>query len=290
MDFQDLDLEMQGRYIGYYRNCRQKASDLSFVNMWSWMEVYGLQWAFDRDLVWIRQRRPVEAYWPPAGDWDRVDWEKILSALPAGLRFIRVPEHLAMLWKNQPNSRVSLFESREHWDYVYSVRELIELKGNRYHNKKQLLNQFLQQYDFTFEVMDDANIEEALALQTEWCAWRDCETSDALLEENKAIVRTLHDWNQLQGVFGAGILVDGEMVAYTVGEPLGDDTLVIHYEKACPSIVGGYQAINQLFLHHCGSRFASVNREQDLGEEGLRKAKLSYFPSHFIKKYEVLLE
>jgi hypothetical protein len=87
---------------------------------------------------------------------------------------------------------------------------------------------------------------------------------------------------------GGAILVDQKMVAYTVAEKTSEDTLIIHFEKGDPEYKGVYQAINQMFFEHSGKNCATVNREQDLDDEGLRKAKLSYNPVGFPTKYDVV--
>ena len=99
----------------------------------------------------------------------------------------------------------------------------------------------------------------------------------------------LTHWDDLQGLTGGVIQVEDLIVAYTIAETLSPDTIVVHYEKGCPDYKGVYQAINQMFLAHLDGDYRWVNREQDLGEEGLRKAKLSYNPVHFLKKYRVTI-
>jgi hypothetical protein len=96
------------------------------------------------------------------------------------------------------------------------------------------------------------------------------------------------NWDKLVDLTGGAILVDNMIVAYTVAEKYSPDTVLIHYEKGCPDYKGVYQAINQMFLAHLTEAFKWVNREQDLGEEGLRKAKLSYNPVEFLRKYRVI--
>ena len=104
------------------------------------------------------------------------------------------------------------------------------------------------------------------------------------MAENRAIFRVLKSWDVISGLFGAAIRVDGEMVAYTVAERLAEDMLVIHFEKGKPGYKGVYQAVNQMFLANSAREYRFVNREQDLDDEGLRKAKLSYLPVRFQKK------
>lgn len=189
-----------------------------------------------------------------------------------------------MLWEKQL-PELTLTSHREHWDYLYSVPELIELKGNRFHKKKNLFNQFVKKYDYQYVELGPECIEKALALQTEWCLWKECDDSAALDAENHVIVRIFSRWEELTGLFGAGLMHGHDMIAYTVAEALPDQTLVIHFEKGCPNYKGIYQAINKLFLENSARNFQTVNREQDLGDPGLRKAKESYNPSGFLKKY-----
>jgi hypothetical protein len=133
-------------------------------------------------------------------------------------------------------------------------------------------------------------VETVLNMQTEWCRWHDCEQSEALLAENDAVARVLAHWNDIPGLCGGIIRIDGVPVAYTLAEPLNSDTLVIHFEKAANGVKGAYQAINYLFCNDVGKNFLYINREQDLGDEGLRRAKLSYHPVDFTRKCAVIVK
>jgi hypothetical protein len=158
------------------------------------------------------------------------------------------------------------------------------------HGKKNLLNQFKKSYDFRYMPFGKEMIEKALEMQSEWCTWRDCESSETLSAENRAIEKALTAWKRLEDILtGGALLVDGSIIAYTIAEYLTREMLLIHFEKACPDHKGAYQAINQMFLENAPHPFEMVNREQDLGDEGLRKAKLSYNPVGFLKKYRVRL-
>ena len=281
--FAPISLEGREEYLERLAACPQKVSDYSFGNLWGWAEEYGLQWRFGESHVWILQTRPREIFWAPIGPWTNVDW-MACPCLAHGLAFTRVPELLCELWRRAMPDRLDLVEAREHWDYVYSIPELVELKGNRFHKKKNLLSQFLRTYDFEYKRLTPDCVEETLEMQRQWFSWRDPEESSALLAENEAIVRVLKNWDRIPGLLGGAIRADGEMIAYTVGEALTPDMLVIHFEKGRPGFKGVYQAINQMFLADAGAGHAVVNREQDLDDEGLRKAKLSYHPSGFLKK------
>ena len=260
------------------------------MNIWGWAEEYELRWAWDEELVWIRQSQPEEYLWAPVGSWDAVDWQSRLNTNPPlNSALTRVPEMLVNLWREQLSQEIQVAEERGNWDYVYRVADLIELKGKRYHKKKNLVNQFNRKYDFTYLPFGAEMVEQAMAMQTDWCTWRDCESSDILSSENRAIFKILKEWKQLAGLFGGALMVEDSMVAYTVAEPLTQDMLLIHFEKGDTQYKGIYQAINQLFLANSAAQYTLVNREQDLNDEGLRKAKLSYHPENYIRKYSVTM-
>ncbi|MBU2623096.1 MAG: DUF2156 domain-containing protein [Proteobacteria bacterium] len=288
LQFEPINIERQQDYLRLFRGCTQNASDYSFVNIWGWADEYGLMWAWDENLVWIKQTKPETVFWAPVGPWKDMDWKKILGSkfsIPAV--FIRIPEDLVSIWKNCGHSEMAIEESRGHWDYLYSVKELVELKGNRFHKKKNLLSQFIKTYKYDYIPLDHDMVDNALSMQDDWCAWRDCEASETLSSENRVIEKVLKAWHKLPDLKGGAVMADGKIAAYTVAEQLSDDTLLIHFEKGNQDYKGAYQAINRMFLEHNMAGYKIVNREQDLDNEGLRKAKLSYNPVDFLKKYRI---
>jgi hypothetical protein len=288
--FEPVALERQPEYLNLLDACPVKTSDYSFVNLWSWAGTYGLMWAWAPDLVWIKQTYPQEVYWAPVGAWDRVDWRAYTDDLQrSGGSCIRVPETLVTIWQDTFGDQIASSPSRAHWDYLYSIPELQTLKGNRFHKKKNLVNQFKKKYGFEYVPLTGKTTELAAGMQQSWCAWRDCESNDALDAENTAIAKVLANWQKLERLTGGAIMIGSDIVAYTVAEYLTDDTLLIHFEKGDPAFKGVYQAINQMFLERVENRYQIVNREQDLGDEGLRKSKLSYQPIDFMKKYTVTI-
>lgn len=288
LDFEPINLEKQEAYLKFLSRCPQIASDYSFLNLWAWSQEYQLSWAWDGDLVWIRQNLPDDYLWAPVGAWDAVDWpSRFQDKQNAQLVFTRVPEMLVRLWREKLPQQTNIEDERGNWDYLYNVKDLIELQGNRYHKKKNLLNQFNRNYAFTYLPFGADLVEQAMAMQTDWCTWRDCESSDILTSENRAIFKMLKEWRKLDGLFGGALLVEGSMVAYTLAEALTRDIVLIHFEKGDTQYKGIYQAINQQFLANSASDYTFVNREQDLNDEGLRKAKLSYHPVDYLQKYRV---
>jgi len=285
--FEAICLKHQDAYKAALCACPQVTSDYAFANLYGWAEHYGLQWRQEGGLVWIRQTLPQTIDWAPVGDWASVDWAN-LTCLNGPQRFTRVPETLLGIWQQAFGQRLRAVEARDHFDYVYSVPEMVELKGNKFHKKKNLLNQFEKSNIFEYTPMQAECVEEVLDMQAEWHGWQEM-PSEALVAENQAISRVLKNFDRLGNLIGGTIRVSGKVIAYTVGECLDKETLVIHFEKGDTRFKGVYQAINKHFLAAQEDRFSLVNREQDLGDEGLRKAKMSYNPVTLMKKFEVEL-
>ncbi|HPI93910.1 MAG TPA: phosphatidylglycerol lysyltransferase domain-containing protein [Deltaproteobacteria bacterium] len=286
-DFEPISLSRQDEYRRLLSSSDITASDYSFINLWAWADEHGLSWSFDSGLVWVRQDLPEPCLWAPVGPHDGIEWADLFARADLGaLPFTRIPEELLTRWMSALPGRVQAEEAREHWDYLYSVTELVELAGNRFHKKKNLLNQFLKRYAYDYRPIDPSLTAEVLATQGDWCAWRDCEAVETLAAENLAIRKVMDGWSRLAAIMGGAILVEGRIVAFTVGEAFRDDTLLIHFEKGLGEYPGIYQAINRMFLQE-HREFSIVNREQDLGNEGLRQAKLSYNPTGHVRKYRV---
>ncbi len=288
LSFEPISLEQQAQYQQKLARCPSIASDYSFINIWGWSRHYGLEWAFSDHLVWIRQNDPHPALWAPVGDWQAVDWAaEWAAAKQAAGCMIRVPETLLRILQDAFKKDIQVTETRGQWDYLYHRQDLVELRGNRFHKKKNLVNQFIKNYPYQYIPFGADMIDLAMAMQEDWCAWRDCESHEVLAAENKVIERILNDWRVLQGITGGALRVDGILVAYAIGEIMADQSIVIHFEKGDHEFKGSYQAINKLFLETLPETCQVVNREQDLDDEGLRKAKLSYNQFDFIRKYRV---
>ncbi len=288
--FEPISIDRQEQYNAILSSCpQQPTSDYAFANVWGWAEHYGLEWAFSEGIAWVRQTRPEHVYWAPLGPWDNYAWTECPIIRTAG-KFTRIPQYLAELWHGAFRDNIVMDSCKDHWDYVYDLRELVQLKGNKFHKKKNLLKQFIKKYEFEYQAMGPECVEEVLEMQAEWLKWfEDQNPSPALVAENKAITRVLQYWDQIGTLMGGAIRIKGKVVAYTVAEPIGIDSVVIHFEKGNTFYKGIYQAINQMFLEHEASSIKFVNREQDLGDEGLRKAKMSYHPKFFLKKFEAVI-
>ena len=167
---------------------------------------------------------------------------------------------------------------REDSDYIYKVSELINLSGTKFHSKKNLYNKFVKSYDYSYEEIGPHNIEECRSMKDSWVKSRDNEAESDILDK-------VFDNYDMFDFKGALLRVNGKVEAFTIGEELNSEVFVTHFEKANHEISGIYQAINRMFAENTIFGYIYVNREDDMGIEGLRKAKLSYNPVILLDKY-----
>ncbi len=288
MHFSPLHLHEKNLYMPFWQAMPQHSIDYSFVNIWGWCQYFNLEWCFDEHVCWLRQKN-TDTMWAPVGAWDRVDWHNH-EALRHGMRLVRVPEQLATTLEHALPGRVHKEDCRGQWEYLYSAEELLALSGNRFHKKRNHVNSFKKHYgEPDYHIMDENSIEDVLRLQDEWCQWHECSNSHALQAENEAINRVLSHWQDMDSLVGGAIYVSDVLVAFSVGEILGDDTLGVHYEKGRTGFRGVYQTMNNAFIKHAGASSTLINRAQDLDEEGLRHAKSSYLPVDFLRKYTITI-
>ncbi len=178
---------------------------------------------------------------------------------------------------------------RANADYIYSTADLINLAGRRYHRKRNHLTRFKRAYAFTYEDITPANIADCENIEREWMPNAATTALGGLERENFALQRSIASFSAL-GFEGGLIRIDGKPVAFTMGEVINPRAFVVHFEKALDGYDGLYAAINQTFAERHLQGFEYVNREEDMGIEGLRKAKLSYYPSLLLEKCVVTLK
>lgn len=174
-------------------------------------------------------------------------------------------------------------EDRANFDYVYRREALTTLAGRDLHGKRNLITQCLHEHDCRYEPITAINLPEVRSMMEQWCAARKCGHDTGLCQEFRAVKEVLTHYERLN-LIGGTVRVDGEIQAFAVGERLNPEVAVIHFEKAMPEVKGLYQVVNQWFCREALGAFPFINREQDLGIEGLRKAKQSYLPDRFVKK------
>lgn len=178
-----------------------------------------------------------------------------------------------------------LEEDRDNFDYVYTMESLRDLSGKKLHAKRNHINQFTARYGACYEYvrLNSDMLGECMALYNEWLQGKPPEDPDAVNEY--IAIRELITHMEALGVVGAGVRIEGKLRAYTLGECIDEEMAVVHIEKADTDIPGLFTLINNLFVKNELSHVRLINREEDMGLEGLRRAKLSYYPADFIEKY-----
>lgn len=292
ISFEPVKLNQKDCYYQYWEQTPCHSLDYTLANLWGWQNYFGLEWANTPNLLLLRQQKPNMINWAPLGDWAKADWDEMLASLPAGQKtFIRVPEELVQIWQKDLGSRVQVIEDRGHWEYLYNQSDLANLPGKNYHKKKNHYTGYVKEYgEPNYISLNNAMVEDVLGLQDEWCQWHECEASNSLRAENEAINQVLSHWNMFHGLLGGALYINERIVAFSVGEQLDQTTIGVHYEKGLNGYKGIYQAINKEFASRTASNFTLINRAQDVDEEGLRQAKMSYHPAGFLKKYRCLID
>lgn len=178
--------------------------------------------------------------------------------------------------------------NRDGADYIYEQEKLSTLSGKKLASKRNHINSFVQTYEnWRYEPITGQNMNEVFEMNKQWCKIAGCENESALKEEGCAVLEALNNFDELM-LSGGLIRANGKVVAFSVGDKLNDDTFLVHIEKAFPDIRGAYPIINREFVIHNCENFKYINREDDTGDEGLRKAKLSYKPVEILEKWDAV--
>jgi hypothetical protein len=268
-------------------------SELTFANLYIWQAAYHIGWSVHEDWLFFAGSRDEQAFaLPPVGPGPRKDaalallaWQKDDRGI-AEPRIERADRALVTELENEPSVRI--MESRDQYDYVYRSRDLIELSGNRYHSKRNHIHAMQKKYEYRYDPMKDMYVRQCTELVEKWCGIKRCEEDMNLLGEWDAVGEMLAHFEQLQ-VRGGVLLIEDRVAAFAFGELLNPTTAVVHIEKADPDIRELYTVINQQFSEHSLHDVAFINREQDLGQPGLRKAKMSYHPDHLVEKFTIIM-
>lgn len=275
------------RYIlpGECRNC-----DLSFANIFCWQEFHHTMWAEVEGFLVIRfypygrqdAKSPV-AYMQPVGEGDFAPILPLLAEDAAatfgqGLRLYGLCREGRRVISAAQGVHFAYDDDRSLSDYIYLAEDLRTLTGRRYQPKRNHLNRFQAAYNYRYEPLTPACFDECLALEEEWRAQRQSPTDSASMRhERRALELAFRHWEELD-LRGGVIRVDDRLAAFTYGSAITYDTFDCHVEKADTRYEGIFTAINRLFVEQLPATFTYLNREEDMGLEGLRRSKLSYYP------------
>ncbi len=290
LDFKKPELSDKPWVDECLKHAASMSCEYTFGNTYIWAKMYNSEicrykdfficrWGFGDDI----------SYSLPLGEGDFSDAVEqiILDSKSRGVtpKIYGVTSGYLVMLQEAFTGKFTYEESDEFSDYIYKTEKMASLSGKKYHSKRNHITNFKKNNpDWSFEMISRENIPECIALHKKWLESRDDDNAEDYEEEFEAVMTTFENYEAL-GFVGGLIRVNGEVIAYTMGERLMNGRcFVSHFEKALSEIQGAYAIINQEFTKNCLMEYEYVNREEDLGLEGLRKAKQSYHPEILLEK------
>ena len=266
--------------------------EYAFANNFMWSEVFEVEVGQAFGCGIIRYRRSGDfSYSFPFGNGDKRKVVELLRGICAAheykLHMYPIEEKARKMLLEWFPGEFDIEAHRDSFDYVYTVEKLATLKGKKLHGKRNHIARFKDDNDWSYEALGKENIDACRKMAKLWIDQREEKWNEEMEQEMRVLEKAFIYFDEL-GLFGGVLRKKGEIVAFTIGERLNSDTMVVHFEKAYPALQGAYPMINQQFVLDRGTEFCYVNREEDTGDLGLRKAKMSYYPDMLIKKYSAV--
>ena len=265
------------RYLKHYPPV---ISELTFTNIFAWAEVkHHLYCEFEKHLlVTYRDEKSILHLLPPVGPNPlRIMEQPVMGC--RHYRWSRISEHLAHMVKMDSHP----IYDRKNSDYVYAIADLRLLEGKKYDGKRNFIRRCMK-LGTTVRALHAKDATACLRIQEQWLEHQ--KGNPSARDESTALMKTLEHFSAL-GVQGIAVMMDEALVGFAIGEPLNATTFVEHFEKGLPEVTGIYPFLLQEFARSIPDAFTHLNREQDLGIEGIRKAKESWHPAHLERKYSI---
>ncbi len=295
--FKEISLADKLRVQSYTLTSIRQNCDMSFSNLYSWHFLYQTRIAEKDGFLLIKfyvDGQPV--YMMPVGEGEV---KPVIEALiddarseNCSFRMQGVCANMRSMLETVMPGRFEFTADRDFFDYIYLRTDLATLKGKRYQPKRNHVNRFVRSYpNYEYKELVPELVPECLTLAHHWCLLNETDDRERreLEDELKSLSDALNHFGEL-GLSGGVLHVDGRIVAFTFGTPINQQTFDVCVEKADVEVEGAYTMINYEFARHIPDSYIYINREEDLGLEGLRKAKLSYHPCFLLEKYTALLK
>lgn len=296
MQFKGITLEDKIRINKYLKESGYRGCEFSFSTMMMWKDVYHGEIAEYQGTLCYRchvgrERKYVYAF--PAGNGDKKAAIEALAGLSRASGQALVLRGFEKEWadwlEEQFPGQFQISTSRDEWDYLYSVEALSNLAGSKYHGKRNHIARFKDSGDWHYETMHAGNIEECRAMSDRWYHAQLNIGNISVLKEKPVLNYALDHMQELD-LKGGVLYRENEVIAFTVGEVMSEDTFHVQIEKASSDIQGAYPMINREFVLREMQGLTFINREEDDGIPGLRRAKQSYYPVEMIEKYRAVLK
>ncbi len=299
IEFKDIEKEDKPIFDKAFKSQYYENAEYTFTNLYMWRVLFNIQFAFEDDVLYISSsNKSTLGAWQPIGTPEKMQ-ESITKLLEWGeahkgnkeFKFVTLEKKFVEELEKYPHAKFNIEADRDSFNYVYLADDLINLSGRKFHSKKNHLNAFRKDYpNAEYLPITEDIIPQCHEELNRWYEIHRKEfPNDPLLCYEQAAIHEIFDNFTDFKVKGGAIKLNDKIIAFTFGEQLNDDTAVIHVEKADPDIRGAYPAINQGFVAHEWSNMKYINREEDMGLEGLRKAKESYKPIKMIEKFNATI-
>lgn len=297
--FKYIDINLKSELDPYFKLVDYEASEYCFSTIYMWRHLFNTKYYIENDfaIILLEYEMGVFSIIPLCTK------DKLSYAIDFALSYIKneykrinlkgVNEEIVNIMKVKYKEKFIYEKERDLFDYIYDAESLRTLSGRKNKKKRNHINTFLNLYKdrYEYKLIDKENFDECIEILNIWDKNKeDIESSNhkELDGEILSIKEVLKNYDKLKDkVKIAGIYIDNKLEAFTIGEEINENIALIHIEKANQNIKGLYQYINQQFLLNEFPNVKYVNREEDLGVDGLREAKLSYHPCKFIEKYSI---
>lgn len=293
LEFREITLEDRQRIENYSKHKCYHLCEHCFTDLFIWRGHYETRICFWNDFLLVKMKTPEEKktmYLAPIGNGDLSSAINAIEqdAKENNIPFVMcsIPEHLKLEIESLFPDKYNFDTDEGSWDYIYLSEKLQSLSGKKLQSKRNLVNRFMSNYEgrWSYEDLSKDNTHDAFNFHIKWCEQNGCMRDNAFWGETCAIGIGLNHFDAL-GLKGGILRLDNEVIAFTFGSRACEDMFVVQIEKADHDIQGAYQMINQQFVKRNCTDVKYVNREEDLGLEGLRKAKKSYYPEMMGVKY-----
>jgi len=297
MDFAEITLKDKTLLDSYIKQRNSQISEWTFTNIFAWRNYYKFRYTVIGGLLCLvavpMKGEPFAMM--PLGAMDGDNLNMALNELKAYFlkngwrpKFKKISKDEAEIFRNYVGSAEDIIYDRDNCDYVYLSSDMVNLRGKKFDGKRNHINRFRKNHTFEYVPLNSSHVDDCVRIMLGWCVEKKCKCQHGEYCERFANMEVLENLDSLD-CKGALIRADSSFEAFTVGEMLNSDTAVIHIEKANTKIDGLYTLVNQQFCEKEWKEAEFINREQDLGLEGLRKAKQSYNPIKLVDKYTVVL-
>lgn len=285
MEFKKITISDKEKLAPFLTTADELTCELSFVNLLLWQPLYNNCYCIEDGMLFLKSYDDnIVTYSLPFGDM-KTGFEKIIEHTgnpypdiwaQAGKRFDK--------FKALYGKYYDIYESRNEFDYIYNSSDLINLSGKKYHSKRNHISAFSKQFDWRYEDITADNIDKVRLCAEIWYAQSKDRMDDELKTEMRGVSLMLDNMDALD-IKGGAIVIDDRVVAFTLGSAINQNIYNIHIEKAISGYETAYTVINREFAARNAQGYKYINREDDLGIEGLRRAKLSYKPEIILPKY-----